>query len=165
MVPIHHYGKDPARGLRGASAWSFNADMTFAVNAEIAPDGAVSGRSLAVTKDRDGVQGPVSAFELVSVQLTTEDGVAFTNLAVQPLEVPPAAAVSKWTSNAMRNLKRAIEHVLITSGREEQPYSDSPIVRVVDSEIVEVGAEDAGDREAPGKPDVTSHVLLRCCSW
>src|SRR5262247_2166046 len=39
MVPIHHYGKDPARGLRGASAWSFNADMAIAVNADIAPDG------------------------------------------------------------------------------------------------------------------------------
>jgi AAA domain len=137
MVPIHHYGKDPTRGLRGASAWSFNADMTLAVNAEIAPDGAVSGRSLAVTKDRGGIQGPVSAFELVSVQLMTEDGMAFTNLAVQPIEISPAATPTKWTSNAMRNLKRALEHVLITSGREEQPYSDSSIVRVADSNLVE----------------------------
>jgi AAA domain len=136
MVAVHHYGKDVTRGLRGASAWSFNADMAIAVNADIAPDGTVSGRSLAVTKDRGGVQGPVSAFELVPVELMTDDGTAFTNLAVAPTATATLAA-TKWTSNAMRNLKRALEHVLIASGREEQPYSDGSIVRVADSHLVE----------------------------
>jgi hypothetical protein len=137
MVPLHHFGKDPARGLRGASAWQFNADMALAVNADIAPDGAVSNRSLAVTKDRSGIQGPISAFELVSVELVTKDGAHFTNLAVAPVEATAAASASKWTSNAMRNLKRALELVLISNGREEQPYSDGQRVRVADSELVE----------------------------
>ena len=120
MVAVHHYGKDVTRGLRGASAWSFNADMAIAVNADIAPDGTVSGRSLAVTKDRGGVQGPVSAFELVPVELVTDDGDTFTNLAVCPTAAATPAS-SKWTSNAMRNLRRALEIVLPAQGREEMP--------------------------------------------
>jgi hypothetical protein len=136
MVPVHHYGKDPSRGLRGASAWTFNTDMALAVNAEIAPDGAVSGRSLAVMKDRGGIQGPVSAFDLVSVELVTEDGTIFTNLAVAPTEVAPTAAVSQWDTNALRNLKRALEEVLPAYGRDEYPYPDGPMCRVVDSDVL-----------------------------
>jgi AAA domain len=136
MIAVHHFGKDPTRGLRGASAWSFNADMALAVNADVAPDGTVSGRSLAVTKDRGGVQGPVSAFELVPVELMTDDGDPFTNLAVAPTVIA-APTANKWTSNAMRNLKRALEIVLPAHGREEMPYADGPIVRVADSKIVE----------------------------
>jgi AAA domain len=136
MLPVHHYGKDPTRGLRGASAWTFNADMAIAVNADIASDGAVSGRSLVVAKDRGGVQGPVSAFELVSVALTTEDGTAFTNLAVLPVEVAPPSVVSKWSTNALRNLRRALDEVLPSHGRDEYPYADGSICRVVDSDVV-----------------------------
>jgi AAA domain-containing protein len=136
VMAVHHFGKDPSRGLRGASAWGFNADMALSVNAEIAPDGTVSNRSLAVTKDRGGAQGPVSAFDLVSIELATKEGETFTNLAVSPTDAR-GSAPSKWTSNAMRNLKRALELVLITSGREEQPYSDGPTVRTADSKLVQ----------------------------
>jgi hypothetical protein len=136
MMPVHHYGKDPSRGLRGASAWAFNADMALAVTAEIAPDGAVSGRSLAVTKDRGGIQGPVSAFDLVSVELVTEDGTAFTNLAVSPTEAGATAAASQWNTNALRNLKRALLEVLPAYGRDEYPYADGPMCRVVDSDVL-----------------------------
>jgi hypothetical protein len=136
MVAVHHYGKDPSRGLRGASAWSFNADMALAVNAEIAPDGAVSGRSLVVMKDRSGVQGPVAAFDLMSVELVTGDGEVFTNLAVSPIEVVVTAAINKWSTNALRNLKRALDEALPAHGRNEYPYADGAMVRVVDSGVL-----------------------------
>ena len=136
VVPIHHFGKDPSRGLRGASAWTFNADMALAVNAEIAPDGAVSGRSLAVIKDRGGAQGPLSAFDLVSIELVTEDGANFANLAVSPIEAAATATVSKWSTNALRNLKRALDTALPAHGRDEAPYPDAPMVRVVNSEVL-----------------------------
>jgi hypothetical protein len=136
MVAVHYYGKDPSRGLRGASAWSFNADMALAVNAEIAPDGAVSGRSLVVMKDRSGVQGPVAAFDLMSVELVTGDGEVFTNLAVSPIEVVVTAAINKWSTNALRNLKRALDEALPAHGRNEYPYADGAMVRVVDSGVL-----------------------------
>jgi len=153
MVPVHHYGKDPSRGLRGASAWSFNADMALAVNAEIAPDGAVSGRSLAVIKDRGGMQGPVSAFDLVPIELVTEDGTVFTNLAVSPIEVSLAAAPSRWNTNALRNLKRALDEVLPAHGRDEYPYADGPMVRVVNSDVLklEFSKINVVDSDAPEK--------------
>ena len=136
VVPIHHYGKDPSRGLRGASAWTANADMALAVNAEIAPDGTISDRRLAVMKDRSGAQGPVAAFDLVSVELVTGDGEVFTNLAVSPIEVSLAAATSRWNTNALRNLKHALDEVLPAHGRDESPYADGPMVRIVDSDVL-----------------------------
>jgi hypothetical protein len=35
VVPIHHYGKNAAVGLRGASAWRANADIVLSVTADI----------------------------------------------------------------------------------------------------------------------------------
>jgi hypothetical protein len=153
MVPIHHYGKDPNRGLRGASAWTFNADMALAVNAEITPDGSISGRSLAVTKDRGGVQGPVSAFELVTVELVTGDGMEFTNLAVSPIEASPAATPSRWSTNTLRNLKRALDEVLPAHGRDEYPYPDAPMVRVINSDLLktEFSKVNVVDSDTPQK--------------
>jgi AAA domain-containing protein/primase-like protein/DNA primase RepB-like protein len=136
MVPVHHFGKDKERGLRGASAWGFNADMALAVDADIQPDGSVTGRSLAVTKDRGGVQGPVSAFDLVTIELATAEGEVFNNRAVLPTEAGTAAAASKWSTNTLRNLKRALDEVLPAHGRDEYPYTDGPICRVVDSDLL-----------------------------
>ena len=110
--------------------------MAIAVNAEIEPDGTITGRSLAVMKDRGGIQGPVSAFDLVSIELVTEDGEIFTNLAVSPIEVSPAATASKWSTNALRNLKKAMDEVLPAHGRDECPYADGPTVRLVDSDLL-----------------------------
>jgi AAA domain-containing protein len=138
----HCDGATPSfrQGSKSRTAWRKRLDgkrrYALAVNADIAPDGAVSNRSLVVTKDRSGVQGPVSAFNLVSVELVADDGSHFSNLAVLPLEVAPAAAASKWSTNALRNLKRAMDETLPAQGRDEYPYPDAPMVRVVNSEVL-----------------------------
>src|SRR5262249_2775362 len=49
VVPVHHYGKTPEAGLRGASAWRAGGDVVLAVLAEIDPfTGHVERRELAV---------------------------------------------------------------------------------------------------------------------
>ena len=74
VVPIHHYGKNAAVGLRGASAWRANADFVLSVMADIDPQtGNVTNRQLAVAKDRDGAQGALTPFTLKPVELGLDD--------------------------------------------------------------------------------------------
>ncbi len=81
---VHHYGKNPESGLRGASAWKGSADVIEAVLADIDPlSGKTSNRELACTKARDGEQGPLSAFELEFVELgLNEDHEVYGSLCV-----------------------------------------------------------------------------------
>ena len=70
MAPVHHYGKNPESGLRGASAWRGCADIVQGVLADIHPlTGRASNRELVCAKARDGEEGPLSAFALEFIEL------------------------------------------------------------------------------------------------
>jgi hypothetical protein len=70
MSPVHHYGKNPESGLRGASAWRGCADIVQGVLADIHPlTGRASNRELVCAKARDGEEGPLSAFALEFIKL------------------------------------------------------------------------------------------------
>jgi hypothetical protein len=74
VVPIHHYGKNAAVGLRGASAWRASADIVLSVTADIdATTGHVTNRQLSLAKDRDGAQGALTAFTLKPVELGVDE--------------------------------------------------------------------------------------------
>src|SRR5262249_47474678 len=60
----------------------------------------------------------------------------FTNLAVLPIEVPPAAPPSRWSTNVLRNLKRALDESLPAHGWDECPYADGPMIRIVNLDVV-----------------------------
>jgi hypothetical protein len=85
VLPIHHYGKDAATGLRGASAFRGAADVVISVTAEIdQSNGCVSNRGLANAKARDAEQGPIAPFRLDYVKLgVDEDGEEFGTLVVR----------------------------------------------------------------------------------
>jgi AAA domain len=73
-VAVHHYGKNPESGLRGASAWRGSADVVLGTLADIDPlSGRASNRELVCPKSRDGEQGPISPFELKFVELGLDD--------------------------------------------------------------------------------------------
>ena len=79
MAPVHHYGKNPESGLRGASAWKGSADVVEGVLADIDPlSGRASNRELVCTKARDGEQGPVSGFELEWIESRRRQSMAKT---------------------------------------------------------------------------------------
>jgi hypothetical protein len=74
MIPIHHYGKTAATGLRGGSAWRAGADVVISVIADRKEHtGEVTGRELAVAKAREGIEGPIATFTLKWVELGTDD--------------------------------------------------------------------------------------------
>jgi hypothetical protein len=105
VVPIHHYGKTAATGLRGGSAWRAGADVVLSVIAERNEiTGKVSSRELALAKARDGIEGPISPFTLTFVPLGTDpDGDDFGTCIVEPMD---AEAVRSDGGRKLSNRQR-----------------------------------------------------------
>jgi hypothetical protein len=71
---VHHLGKDEAKDAVGSYAWRANVDVIWSLT--MAGDrvrGQVKGREFCIAKNRDGIEGPVSCYELKSVTLGFED--------------------------------------------------------------------------------------------
>ena len=110
MGPVHHYGKNPESGLRGASAWKGSADVVIGVLADIdTMTGRVSNRELVCAKARDGEQGPISPFELEFVELGLDgDGEIYGSCCVVP-----AAGASRFDKAGVPNKgQRAIQEAI-----------------------------------------------------
>ena len=132
VVPIHHYGKDASVGLRGASAWRANADFVLSVMADIDPQtGDVSNRQLAIAKDRDGSQGPLTPFTLKWVELGVDDSGNPWGTMVAVAEVSNVKPASHWPAG-LSVFRQALLNALIDSGFEDRPFADGPAVKVVD---------------------------------
>jgi hypothetical protein len=135
-VPIHHYGKDAAVGLRGASAWRANADIILSVTADIDPvTGHVTNRQLSIAKDRDGAQGPLTAFALKWIELgTDEDGKPFGSM-VAVAEEGVTQTASQWPSHLLI-FRQALSEAILAKGYLNKPYPDGPELKVVNVEDV-----------------------------
>jgi hypothetical protein len=132
VVPIHHYGKNAGVGLRGASAWRANADFVLSVMADIDPQtGAVSDRQLAIAKDRDGSQGPLTPFTLKWVEIGVDDSGNPWGTMVAAAEVSSVKPASHWPLGLVV-FRQALLNALIDSGFEDRPFADGPAMKVVD---------------------------------
>jgi hypothetical protein len=136
VVPIHHYGKNAAVGLRGASAWRGSADVVLSVTADIDPTtGRIGNRQLSLAKERDGEQGPLTAFTLKRVELgIDDDGKPFGSM-VAVAEGEAAKTTSPWPPS-LSVFKQALTEALIADGKDEQPFPNCPVVKTVDVEMV-----------------------------
>jgi hypothetical protein len=132
MSPVHHYGKNPESGLRGASAWKASADVILGVLADIDPlTGKTSNRELVCAKARDGEQGPISPFELEFIELGLKDGgEIYGSCCVVPKEG------GKWhfdkkaaPSKSQRSILTAIAEAIDSAGKPITPRAGMPQVR------------------------------------
>jgi len=131
VVPIHHYGKNAAVGLRGASAWRANADFVLSVMADIDPQtGNVSNRQLAIAKDRDGAQGPLTTFTLKPVELGTDEAGQRWGSMVAVAEVSAVKPASDWPP-ALSVFRQALQTALADGAFEDRPFPNGPTLRVV----------------------------------
>jgi hypothetical protein len=136
VVPIHHYGKNASVGLRGASAWRANADFVLSVMADIDPQtGNVTNRQLAVAKDRDGAQGPLTSFTLKPVELGTDESGRPWGSMVAVAEAGAAKPASDWPPS-LSVFRQALHTALADGAFEDQPFADGPILRVVFHDLV-----------------------------
>jgi len=144
VIPVHHYGKQDAAGLRGGSLWRGGADVVLSVLADRDDrTGKVSGRELALAKARDGLEGPIAPFELKPHDLgLDEDGEPFCSLVVIPGE-PGQSTVRarrpKADSRSVITLREAVSEAIDTAGKDIRVRADGPIVRAV--EVRNVRAE------------------------
>lgn len=134
MSPVHHFGKSPESGLRGASAWKGSADIVNGVLADIDPlSGRASNRELVCSKARDGEQGPISPFELEFVELGIDaDGEVYGSCCV----VPAADSKSRFDKNAalsksQRIIQDALSEALDGRGKLITPRADMAPVKAV----------------------------------
>jgi hypothetical protein len=133
MIPIHHYGKDAATGLRGGSAWRGAADVVISVTADIDPvTGEVRNRGIAVAKARDGEQGPVAPFILEWVKLgEDEDGEVFGTCVVRrdtERVLGPGSKVPK----GLQALEIACRTAVGKNGEDVQLQNDGARIRAVE---------------------------------
>ena len=133
MAPVHHYGKNPESGLRGASAWRGSADVIEGVLADIDPlSGKVSNRELVCAKARDGEQGPLSPFDLEFITLGMDaDGDIYGSLCVVPSERVSKFDKGKAPSKGQRTILDAIHEAMDTSGKIITPRAGMAEVRAV----------------------------------
>jgi hypothetical protein len=83
VLLVHHSGKDEARGMRGWSGIRARLDY----EGEVTHDKQSGTRELAMTKQRDGVEGEALPFKLVPVQIgVDEDGEIETSAYVEHLD-------------------------------------------------------------------------------
>ena len=132
-APVHHYGKNPESGLRGASAWKGSADVVEGVLADIDPlSGKTSNRELVCIKARDGEQGPVSPFELQFVSLGVDaDGEEYGSMYVAPIEGKSRFDKVAAPNKGQRALIDAIDEVMNDRSEIIVPRAGMPSVKGV----------------------------------
>jgi hypothetical protein len=141
MAPVHHYGKNPESGLRGASAWKGSADIILGVLADIDPlSGKTSNRELVCTKARDGEQGPISPFELEFIALgLKDDGEIYGSCCVVPKEGATRFGKEAAPNKGQKAIGDAIDEALDCHGKIITPRAGMPEVRAV--KVSDVRAE------------------------
>jgi hypothetical protein len=133
MAPVHHYGKNPESGLRGASAWKGSADVIEGVLADIDPlSGRTSNRELVCAKARDGEQGPISPFDLEFIKLgLKDDGEIYGSCCVVPKTRESRFGKAPALSKGQRTVMAAIDEALDSCGKSITPRAGMPEVRAV----------------------------------
>jgi hypothetical protein len=133
MAPVHHFGKNPESGLRGASAWKGSADVVEGVLADIdALSGKASNRELVCTKSRDGEQGPISPFELEFVTLGTDaDGELYGSCCVVPITGQSRFEKTTALTKSQRTIQEAISEALDNHGKIITPRAGMDAVKAV----------------------------------
>lgn len=119
IVPVHHLGKDKAKGMVGSQAWFSSADTVMSCDADIDPlTGEVSGRRVAMTKTREGKTGPLGEVELKVVDIgpSRHFGKRRTTC-VYALTTKPALPVVDKEQLTADELTRLREHLTVHGPR------------------------------------------------
>jgi hypothetical protein len=133
MTAVHHYGKNPESGLRGASAWRGSADIILGVLADIDQlSGRASNRELVCVKARDGEQEPISPFDLEFIELGLDaDGAIYGSCCVLPSKGASRFGKTAKPAKGQRIIQDAINETLDSFGKIIVPRAGMPSVKAV----------------------------------
>jgi hypothetical protein len=138
VVPVHHFGKDPTTGLRGASAWRGGADAVLSVSADRNQiTGRVENRAIALSKSRVGVEGPLGGFDLSFIQTgVDEDGEEVGSCIVIPTDAPPQSEKARNLNKGEKTYLAALE-VKMDEAEKVRPFEgDDREVKAVERDKV-----------------------------
>ena len=129
---VHHMGKDQEAGPRGGSAWTGNVDNVLATLAEREPNtGQCGNRSLFLSKNRDGVEGPLSGFELKFIELgTDDDGEPFGSCAIELTNENELPATGRKERHGAKPKKPNAAHEVFHAAFTDVAITDSVTRRV-----------------------------------
>jgi len=138
---VDHFGKAIETGTRGTSSKEGDVDVVLALLGDKGIGGAITETRLCARKRRSGPNGEEFPFGVRIVDMgVDEDGDQITTLTVDWTAPEPGKSKTQspddgWTKS-LRLLRRTLMNVLVEQGREQRPFSDGPLVRAVDIEIV-----------------------------
>ena len=137
VILIHHSGKDSSKGSRG---WS---GLRAAADAEIEVVRTAMGRSIRVSKQKDGIDGQALGFELNPVQIGfDEDGDPIDSCVVIEAEVPVANQV---TNKKLGEWEKVIVEVVAEFSIAQSEGIE--IKAVIDEAITRMPSPENGKRD------------------
>lgn len=136
MLAAHHYGKSADAGLRGGSNWHGHADLVLSLLAERDnTTGEVSNRRVALGKQREGEEGPLTGFELRFISLgENEYGDEFGSCAIEPCDAAPEKPkkpAKQPRSQADRTFDEAFDEIVWKGTTQRQVNRTGPTVQAV----------------------------------
>jgi hypothetical protein len=136
---VVHAGKDADKGPRGGSAWRGDVDCSLmATGVRDEKTGLCSDTKLAQTKNRDGPEGPISAYKLATIQLgIDDDGEPFFAPVIEELleQAPiaksaPPKRLKGQKAEFMKVVKWALDEAGETMpGTGQQPFNTKGVRR------------------------------------
>jgi AAA domain len=165
FMGLAHFGKNIETGTKGSSDFENDADVVLALLGEKGLSGAVTNPRLSLRKRRSGPNGEEFAFRTKVADLgLDEHGFPITTLTIEwhagaETMRPKADAWSK----SLRLLRQVLMNMLADAGKDIRPFSDGPVVRGVDQEIVraEFYKSYPADGDAKAKQNVRRQAFGR----
>ncbi len=137
---VHHAGKDPEKGARGGSAHRANNDIELFCTANRSRvAGTCSDRQFAVTKYRDGPEGPIGGYDLKFIQLDVDeddapDGAMAINFT--GADTAKAGKSGKPLTRSQQAFDQSATEALLAHGRKIRVHGTGPEVHAVDLQHV-----------------------------
>lgn len=157
VIPLIHQGKSDSAGIRGGSNWTGHGDLILTVFADRDKAGTVENRRIALTKHRDGEEGPISGFDLRFVEIGRHPvyGDPYGSCVIEPCaadwkQKPDKA---KPVSYPRQTFDDAFTEVCIAGSTRRQIRGNGPFVDAVLLERVEheFKARYVGESNTPQK--------------
>lgn len=132
VLAIDHFGKNTETGTRGTSAKEAAADVVLANLGERNVEGTLSKTRMAVRKQRGGVTGGTTFFDLELVDLDNGETTCIVKWKVEEGPQSVGGNSAKPLSRSLRLFKAALQTAILDHGTLMQPYGhEGPQVRAV----------------------------------
>ena len=144
FVAVTHFGKNIETGTRGSSVHEDDADVVLAMVGDKAISGKMSNLRLYIRKRKTGTVGDEFVYQTRTMVIgpNGEDTLVL-NWVIEPEAVAAAGAQSKkkkqkWDGVGMKILRQVLTNALANPQQMKKicPWSDGPIVRAVDQEVL-----------------------------